>query len=210
MRFPFSLAVLVLAVSLVACGEPGDVGEAPGEVAPSTTSATVPSTTSATVAEIVVPTLGVSPDEFREEWNSFFVGVHPHLVIESFVTHGDDPSVRLWSGEGELELTVDPENGELTGATLFGSFGHTDQNIRLAFMWFAFVNAVNKDLNLDDLGAESHDPIAERIGLPPFEGDLPEGFRDPGYRSEGVIDDVLYVFEELERQQYLLTATPAP
>lgn len=61
--------------------------------------------------------------------------------------------------------------------------------------------------------AENYDPIAEQIGLPPFEGELPEGFgpsHDALYRSEGMIDDVLYIFEEVERNEYLLTATPVP
>jgi len=143
-----------------------------------------------------------------------FGSVHRFLVIDSFDIDGGTRLVRRWSDDSFLELVVDAESGDLTEAALRGSFGDTSDNLLLAVMWFGLVNASNREVNFSlEEAAGSYDPIAEQIGLPKFEGELPEGFgpfRDELYRSEGVIDDVLYVFEEVERNEYLLTATPVP
>lgn len=203
-RFASSIAVLALVVSLGACGRPTDFTESDGGATTSTTVETRP--------EVGERTLGVSPEEFVDEWNNLFGSVHPFLIIESFDVDEGTRLIRRWSDDTFLELVVDAESGELSEAALRGSFGGTSQNLTLSLMWFGLVNASNREVNLD-LEVGAYDPIAERIGLPPFEGDLPEGFgpfRDALYRSEGVIDDVLYVFEEVERNEYLLTATLAP
>ena len=149
-----------------------------------------------------------------DEWNNLFGGVHPFLIVESFDVDDGTRLIRRWSDDTFLELVVDAESGGLTEAALRGSFGDTSQNLILALMWFGLVNASNREVNFAlDEAAGSYDPIAEQIGLPPFEGELPEGFgafRDELYRSEGVVEDVLYVFEEVEWNEYLLTATPVP
>jgi hypothetical protein len=201
-RFASSIAVLV--VSLGACGSPTDFTESRADATTSTVE---------TTPQVLEPTLSVSPDEFVDIWNTFFGGVHPHLIIESFDVDDGTHLIRRWSQDTYLELVVDPESGELSEVALRGGFGGTSQNITLAFMWFGLVNASNREVNLALDEFLSFNPIAEQIGLPPFEGELPEGFgplHDELYRSEGVVDDVLYVFEEVERHEYLLTATPAP
>jgi hypothetical protein len=147
-----------------------------------------------------------------DEWNNLFGSVHPFLIIDSFDVDDGTRLVRQWSDDSYLELVVDAESGEVNQAVLRGSFGGTSDNLLLVVQWFGLVNASNREVNFAlDEAAENYDPIAEQIGLPRFDGELPEGFgpfRDELYRSEGVIDDVLYVFEEVERNEYLLTATP--
>lgn len=194
-----------MVVSLGACGRTTDFTSSEGGAITSTTVETTP--------EVLEPTLGVSPQEFVDEWNTMFGGVHRFLVIESFDVDDGTHLIRRWSDHTFLELEVDAESGELTEAALRGPLkGGTSENLILAFMWFGLVNASNPEVNLT-LEVGAYDPIAEQIGLPPFEGEPPEGFgpfHDDLYRSEGVVGDVLYVFEEIEPHEYLLTATPAP
>lgn len=114
-----------------------------------------------TTPEVREPTLGVSSEEFVDEWNNLFGSVHPFLIIESFDVDDGTRLIRRWSDDTFLELVVDAESGELTEAALRGGFGHTDQNLILSLMWFGLVNASNREVNLD-LEVGAYDP--SRIG----------------------------------------------
>lgn len=226
-RFASTIAALVFVVLFGACGGPTTSTVSEGEATTSAKDASTPtavtntsttvSTTSTTVEgapRARESTLGVSPEEFVDEWNTLFASPQPFLVIDSFDADDGTRLIRRWSDDLFLELVVDAESGELTEAALRGSFGDTSTNLTLVVMWFGLVNASNTEVNVSlDEAAESYDPIADQIGLPPLEGELPEGFgpfRDELYRSKGVVGDVLYIFEEVERNEYLLTATLVP
>ena len=152
-----------------------------------------------------MPTLGVTPEEFVDTWNRL-LEVNRFLLIDEFDVDDGTMLIRRFTEDWRLELTVDPQSGELSEATLWGSFNvHTDQAILFAITLFTLVDASNAALDLDVI--EDYDLVAERIGLPPFEGDMPEGFGTGSYTSGGVIDGVMYSFEESGDQAFL-TARP--
>lgn len=198
--------IVVVAVSVVACGRAADVRQPIGDV--TTTTTDVASTTTlvaTTLAETAA--LGVTVDEFVATWNRL-LAVNDFLLIEEFDVHDEARLVRRFSEDWVLELTVNPESGELSEAALSGSLDrHTDMAILLAITWITLVDASNGRLDLDVL--DDFDWVASQIGLPSSEGVVPEGFGSGDYSSEGVIEGVLYSFEESGFES-VLTARPAP
>lgn len=205
LKFGVSTLMLVVAVSVPACGRASDVVQ---PVDDSTTTTTV--VTSTTLVASTLPgtaSLGVTVDDFVETWNRQ-LAVNDFLLIEEFDEEDEARVVRRFSEDWILELTLDPASGEVTEASLSGSLDrHTDMAILLAITWITLVDASNESLYLDIL--EDFDWVASEIGLPSSEGVAPEGFGSGDYSSQGVIEGVQYNFEESGFES-ILTARPAP
>lgn len=204
MKSGLSTLVVVVAVSVVACGGPGDAGQ-PIDDSTTTTTDVTSTTLVASVPE--TPSLGVTVAEFVETWNRL-LAVNDFLLVDEFDEEDEARLVRQFSEDWVLELTVNPTSGEVSEATLSGSLDrHTDMAILLAITWIALVDASNENLDLDIL--EDFDWVASEIGLPSSEGVAPEGFGSGDYSSQGVIEGVQYSFEESDFES-VLTARPAP
>lgn len=204
MKSGLSTLVVVVAVSVVACGGPGDAGQ-PIDDSTTTTTDVTSTTLVASVPE--TPSLGVTVTEFVETWNRL-LAVNDFLLVDEFDEEDEARLVRQFSEDWVLELTVNPTSGEVSEATLSGSLDrHTDMAILLAITWIALVDASNENLDLDIL--EDFDWVASEIGLPSSEGVAPEGFGSGDYSSQGAIEGVLYSFEESDFES-VLTARPAP
>jgi hypothetical protein len=204
-KFRGSILIVVVAVSVVACGRPGDASQPVGDATSSTTDLTSTTLVASTVPD--TSSLGVTVDDFVAIWNRL-LAVNDFLLVEEFDVHDDARRVRRFSEDWVLELSVNPSSGEVSEAALSGSLDrHTDMAILLAITWVALVDASNASLDLDIL--EDFDWVASEIGLPSSEGVAPEGFGSGDYSSQGVIEGVLYSFEESGFES-VLTARPAP
>jgi hypothetical protein len=191
------IAALATGVLLVACGRANDVAES--TVPPST-----PTTVETTTTVVQVSTLGVTPEQFVESWNSL-LRVNPSLIIDDFDVEEGAQLIQWFSDVWALELTVDAASGELIEASLRGSLNvHTDQMIMLAHTWVSLVEALNGSMEFE---IEDFDRVMERLGLPSSENESPEGFGSGSYTSEVVINGVLYNYEE-SGYDALLTARP--
>lgn len=181
------------------------MGQPVDEATATTTDATSTTIVASTVSE--TSALGVTVDEFVETWNRL-LAVNDFLLVEEFDERDEDRRVRRFSEDWVLELTINPSSGEVSEAALSGSLDrHTDMAILLAITWIALVDAANESLDLNVL--EDFDWVASEIGLPSSEGVAPEGFGSGDYSSQGVIEGVLYRFEESGFES-VLTARPAP
>lgn len=190
------IAALATGVLLVACGRASDVAE-------STVQTSIPTTVETTTA-VQASTLGVTPEEFVESWNSL-LRVHSFLFIDDFDVDDGTRLIRRFTDVWGLELTVDAATGELTEAKLSGSLNvHTDQLIMLAFTWVSLVEALNGSMELE---IEDFDRVMERLGLPTSENESPEGFLSGSYTTVVVINGVQYSYEE-SGNNALLTARP--
>jgi hypothetical protein len=204
-KFRVSTLIVVIAVSVAACGRPGDVVEPVDNSTTTTTMATSTTLLASTAPETA--SLGVTVDDFVETWNRQ-LAVNEFLLIEEFDEEDETTMVRNFSEDWILELAVNPASGEVSEATLSGSLDrHTDMAILLAITWITLVDASNEDLNLDIL--KDFDWVASEIGLPSSEGVAPEGFGSGDYSSQGVIEGVQYNFEETGAES-VLTARPVP
>jgi hypothetical protein len=204
-KFRVSTLIVVIAVSVAACGRPGDVVEPVDNSTTTTTMATSTTLLASTAPETA--SLGVTVDDFVETWNRQ-LAVNEFLLIEEFDEEDETTKVRNFSEDWILELAVNPASGEVSEATLSGSLDrHTDMAILLAITWITLVDASNESLYLDIL--EDFDWVASEIGLPSSEGVAPEGFGSGDYSSQGVIEGVQYNFEESGFES-ILTARPAP
>jgi hypothetical protein len=204
-KFRVSTLIVVIAVSVAACGRPGDVVEPVDNSTTTTTMATSTTLLASTAPETA--SLGVTVDDFVETWNRQ-LAVNEFLLIEEFDEEDETTKVRNFSEDWILELAVNPASGEVSEATLSGSLDrHTDMAILLAITWITLVDASNEDLNLDIL--KDFDWVASEIGLPSSEGVAPEGFGSGDYSSQGVIEGVQYNFEETGAES-VLTARPVP
>jgi hypothetical protein len=106
-----------------------------------------------------------------------------------------------------LELSTDPDSGELTQAELRSSLDrHTDQIIMRFLTWLSVIQATNMGVSIEDTA--DFEPITDAIGMPNPESELPDGFDNEQYSSEGEIDGVLYTFEK-SGSEVVLTAVPA-
>jgi hypothetical protein len=204
-KFRVSTLIVVIAVSVAACGRPGDVVEPVDNSTTTTTMATSTTLLASTAPETA--SLGVTVDDFVETWNRQ-LAVNEFLLIEEFDEEDETTMVRNFSEDWILELAVNPASGEVSEATLSGSLDrHTDMAILLAITWITLVDASNEDLNLDIL--KDFDWVASEIGLPSSEGVAPEGFGSGDYSSQGVIEGVQYNFEQTGAES-VLTARPVP